>query len=200
MARAGCAAEPSRGRFDLMNVTNAADRSAGGYPFPGQLAVRGTQVLAPLANLKLADCGGGYMEYCEPAGHGRLAVIDAAAADVVSIVDLGAGCGNPGGVAAKDATAWVSCGSFAFPQVAPGALVAVDLSGGAPKLDGAPVDALRDGPLEPRVLRRAGVRHGRGVRRCGPVRSDQPRGGRPGDRVPDDPPTTFTFAADIACP
>ena len=52
-------------------------------------------------------------------------MIDTAASDALSVVDLGAGCQNPGGLAEHEGTLWVACG-------ASGALVPVDVSGAAP--------------------------------------------------------------------
>jgi hypothetical protein len=56
-------------------------------------------------------------------------------------VDLGPGCTNPGGLALAGAVLWVSCGGS-------GALVPVDLSGGAPVVGG----ALSPGVLAPGKL------------------------------------------------
>lgn len=116
--------------IDLLSVAGSAD--AGGYPFPSKLAVHGSRVYATLANLKRADCGGQWYGYCQPAGNGKLAVIDPAAANVVSIVDLGPQCRNPGDIHVDGDVAWISCGSFGFRTEAPGAVVPVDLSGATP--------------------------------------------------------------------
>ena len=67
-----------------------------------------------------------------------LAVIDPADSDALSIVDLGAGCGNPGSMAVLGSTLWVACGSWTFPVAAPGVLVPVDLTQ-APPAVGAPL-------------------------------------------------------------
>jgi len=110
-------------------VAGAADDGA--YPFPTRIGALGTRLYVTLANLESADCGGGIIAYCKPAGSGRLAVIDTSD-DSVSIVDLGADCKNPGAVAISGTTAWVACGSFTFASEAPGAVVPVDLSGATP--------------------------------------------------------------------
>jgi hypothetical protein len=117
--------------IDLASVAGAADEGA--YPFPSELAVRGTKVYAILANLEKGDCGGGWMAYCQPAGDGRLAVIDTADADAVSIVDLGPSCKNPGALQIAGDTAWIACGSYSFSDLAPGAVLPVDLSGPTPQ-------------------------------------------------------------------
>lgn len=133
---AACAADPLRtpcgalaGKIDLLAVPGAYD--APGRPYPGRAATYGGRVFVTLANLKKAtlSCGTGctYTAWSEPAGHGKLAVIDPAKGDAVTIVDLGAGCGNPGSLEVHGDTLWVACGSWTFPSVAPGALVPVDL-------------------------------------------------------------------------
>jgi hypothetical protein len=123
--------------IDLTQVAGAADE--GGYPFPSKLAVRDGKVYVTLANLASADCGGGFVGYCKPAGDGKLAVVDPAKGDAVSIVDLGPGCMNPGAIVVSGNTAWVACGSFTFQEIAPGAVVPVDLSGPSPVV-GTPID------------------------------------------------------------
>jgi hypothetical protein len=115
--------------LDLTKVAGAFDE--GGYPFPSKLAVRGSKLYVTLANLKLADCGFG-SGYCQPAGNGKLAVVDTADGDAVSIVDLTSACRNPGAISISGDQAWVACGSFTFSTEAPGAVVQVDLSGAAP--------------------------------------------------------------------
>ncbi|HEY6099297.1 MAG TPA: hypothetical protein VIW03_07695 [Anaeromyxobacter sp.] len=115
--------------IDLLPVPGAAD--APGLPFPsGALAVDG-KVYVTLANLMedTLSCGTGcsYTAYVKPAGHGKLAVVDPGANDAVQVVDLGAGCGNPGALALSGSTLWVSCGSFSYPALAPSALVPVNL-------------------------------------------------------------------------
>jgi hypothetical protein len=93
-----------------------------GFPFPSRaVAVEAPpgrfRVFVTLANLKL----GAFGYYTDPAGHGRLAVVDAGAGDALSAVDLGPDCLNPGGIAALGTTVWVACGGT-------GKLVPVDAS------------------------------------------------------------------------
>jgi hypothetical protein len=92
----------------------------------------GGRAYVTLANLAedTISCGTGctYTAYVKPAGSGKLAVIDPAAADAVTIVDLGVECGNPGALALSGSTLWVSCGSFSYPDLAPSALVPVNLA------------------------------------------------------------------------
>ncbi len=122
------------GTIDLLAVPGTAD--APGLPFPSDAVASGTKVYVTLANLKLAtvSCGHGcsYDAYVEPAGHGKLAIIDSATGDAVSVVDLGAACGNPGGLAAVNGTLWVACGSFSYSVAWPGRLVPVPLDAPAP--------------------------------------------------------------------
>jgi hypothetical protein len=123
----------SSSTIDLTQVAGAA--TSPGYPFPSKLAVRGTKVYVTLANLQLANCGttsSPAYGYCEPAGNGKLAIVDTAAGNAVSVVDLGASCQNPGAIAISGNTAWIACGSFTFKTTAPGAIVPVDLSGSTP--------------------------------------------------------------------
>lgn len=115
------------GSVDLAGVPGSAD--APGLPFPGKLLAVGTRVYATLANLKLATVGG-FSAYVEPAGPGRLAVLDTASGNAVSIVNLGSACGNPGGLALHGGTLWVSCGSFGFASAWPGRLVPVNVAAG----------------------------------------------------------------------
>jgi len=186
------------GAIDLMQVPGTADGGAGGYPFPGQLAVRDSKIYAPLANLKLADCGGGYMEYCEPAGHGKLAIIDAAAGDATSAIDLGADCRNPGDVDVYGSTLWVSCGSFLYPTEAPGRVVALDVSG-APTLAGAAVDVSKIVPWSLAFC--GGVGYVTDSASGAIVRFDplSRAADAPVTVCPILPPSKFTFASDIVC-
>jgi hypothetical protein len=145
---ADCVASPGTapcatvtGEIDLLAVTGAFD--APGRPFPSGVLAAGGRVFVTLANLKEAafSCGESctYTAWAEPAGHGRLARIDPANADAVDVIDLGAGCGNPGDMALDGSTLWVACGSWSFPDLAPGALVPVDLAQDPP-VAGVPVD------------------------------------------------------------
>lgn len=144
---AACAADPGGtpcgeplGEIDLMTAPGAYD--APGLPFPSAVAEAGGRIYVTLANLEEADfsCGEAcsYTAWAKPAGNGRLAVIDPAQQDALSIVDLGSGCGNPGSLALEGTNLWVACGSYSFPDLAPGALVPVDLSK-SPPVAGAPL-------------------------------------------------------------
>jgi len=124
------------GAIDLTAVEGSADQD--GYPFPSKVAVRGAKVYVTLANLKRADCGGA-TGYCQPAGNGKLAVIDTASGDAVSVVDLGAACRNPGDIRIAGDVAYVACGSYGFRTEAPGAVLPVDLAGATP-VPGAEID------------------------------------------------------------
>lgn len=124
---AACAAPPCGAVVRRISMMPGADGE--GLPFPSDVVAHGTKVYAALANLKL----GAYGYYTDPAGDGKLAVIDAAADDATTFVDLGPGCTNPGGLAIAGGVLWVSCGGS-------GALVPVDVSGAAPAA-GEPVTA-----------------------------------------------------------
>jgi stigma-specific protein Stig1 len=125
--------------------------SAGALARPSRLVAAGGRVYAALWNLDAS--------WNPPAGSsGRLAAIDPAtralAAAVVTggvagLVDLGAGCLNPAGLALDGETLWVTCGAFDYsnyPAVAitGGGVVPVDLSGATP----APGAAIPAGPGE----------------------------------------------------
>ncbi len=121
--------------IDLAAVAGAAD--APGLPFPSKALAVGGKVYVTLSNLKKPDPSSTF--YFQPAGSGRLAVVDTARADAVSIVDLGPACGNPSGLALRGTTLWVACGSFSYAADWPGRVVPVELSGAAPAV-GAAVD------------------------------------------------------------
>ena len=197
-ASTGCAAVS--GTIDLTAVDGAADADA--YPFPSKVAARGTKVYVALANLKYGECGtgSGYYAYCVPAGDGKLAVIDTASDDAVSIVDLGASCRNPGALAFSGSTLWVACGSYSFATAYPGVVVPVDFSGSTPAV-GTAVDASAVVPG--------------GLAICGGLGyvTDQASGAvlrfDPGTGAADAPVTVcpispgnygYAYAADIACP
>lgn len=112
---------------------NAAAFDAPGLPFPSRVAATDGKVYVTLANLKKVTDGPLAGFYVDPAGPGRLAVIDTARDDALSIVPL-EGCLNPGAIAVNGAEAWVACGG----GDAPG-LLRIDLSGAAP----APEPAVR---------------------------------------------------------
>jgi hypothetical protein len=135
---ATCTAPPCGAVVRHVSMLPAAD--AGGLPFPSDVVAHGTKVYVALANLKL----GTYGYYTDPAGDGKLAVVDAAADDAVSFVDLGPGCTNPGGLALDGDVLWVSCGGSA-------ALVPVDLAAGA-ATPGDPVSTALQGVYAPGKL------------------------------------------------
>lgn len=106
-------------RVDLRPLADAP-----GLPFPSRAVAVGTRVFVTLSNLKLGSSG----YYTEPAGDGKLAILDAAGGDALSSVAL-PGCTNPGGLAATadGRTLWISCGGS-------GELLPVDL--GTPESPG----------------------------------------------------------------
>lgn len=170
--------------ISLQGVPGAAD--APGLPFPSGAVAVGDRVYVTLANLKL---GSGY--YGTPAGPGKLLVVDTAAADALSVVQL-PGCENPGAITAAGTKLWIACGGTS-------AVLAVDVSGSAP-VPGAPVAS--------------GVASG-GIAICngmgyvtdqwsGDVVRFDPAGALPTLRMagvcPVYPPTTgFAWAADVTC-
>jgi hypothetical protein len=106
-------------RILLEGLPGAYD--APGLPYPSGAVAVGSRVFVSLANLKL----GGFGFFTAPAGNGRLLVIDTAAGDATSAVDLGPGCTNPGALAVAGSTVWVSCGGNS-------AVVPVDVSATTP--------------------------------------------------------------------
>jgi hypothetical protein len=130
-----CGSVPRRISLEDPNTPGAClpgTCDAPGFPFPSRaVAVEAPpgrfRVFVALANLKV----GAFGYYTDPAGDGRLAVVDTANGDALSAVDLGAGCLNPGGLAALGTTLWVACGGS-------GALLPVDASAENPSV-GAPV-------------------------------------------------------------
>jgi hypothetical protein len=129
------------GSVDLRSVPGAS--TAPGLPLPSEVAVAQGRVYVTLANLAL---DGGY--YVKPAGHGKLAEITPGAPDRVAIVDLGASCANPGALALHGTTLWVACGSFGYPDLAPPALLPVELAAVAPAPGAAlPVPGIVPGKL-----------------------------------------------------
>ncbi len=135
---AACVTPPCAEVVSRISVTGGAD--AGGLPFPSAAAVVGAKVYVTLSNLKL----GQYGYYTDPAGNGKLAVIDSAAGDALTLVDLGAACTNPGALAVRGEVVWVSCGGT-------GNLLPVDVSGASPVL-GAPVSLAVAGVYVPGKL------------------------------------------------
>jgi len=121
---------PCLGAPTYLDVSAGAD--APGLAFPGRSVSAIGRVYVVLANLKkicftdttrtppVTSC-----YWTDPAGPGKLAVIDPAGPSV-SYVSLSAACGNPGGLALHGSRLWVACGS--------GGLAEVDLTGAAPML------------------------------------------------------------------
>jgi len=110
---ASCAAPPCAAvskRISLENLPGAYDAAAGGLPFAAGAVAVGSRVFVTLPHLKLATFPGGGSFYTDPAGSGRLLVIDTANGDAASVIDLGAGCTNPGAAVASGSTVWVACG------------------------------------------------------------------------------------------
>ncbi len=131
-ASATCAAPPCGSVMKRISLDQPSDLftpgtyDPPGFPFPSRAAAVEAppgrfRVFVTLANLRLGPFG----YYTDPAGNGRLAVIDTFAGDALSALDLGAGCQNPGGIAALGTTVWVACG-------ASGTLVPVDASAESP--------------------------------------------------------------------
>jgi len=128
-----CSAPPCAGVakvISLSGVTGAAD--APGLPFPSGAVAVGSRVYLTLANLKL----GGFGYFTDPAGDGKLLVIDAGNADALSVVPL-PGCTNPGAIAAAGTRLWIACGGSAnvlpvdiSATPAPGTAVAVGVTSG----------------------------------------------------------------------
>ena len=111
---------PCLGPPAYLDVSGGAD--APGLAFPGRSVTVAGKVYVVLANLKL----GGYGYFTDPAGPGKLAIIEPADGSV-SYLSLGAGCGNPGGLAVHGTSIWVACSAYGASGV-----VAVDLSGASP--------------------------------------------------------------------
>jgi hypothetical protein len=130
-AAASCGAVT--GAIDLTAVPGAAD--PGALPFPAAAVAAGRRVYVALANLTedTISCGPScsYTGWVKPAGDGRLAVIDPGAGDAVSIVPL-PGCRNPGALAVSGTTLWASCGALSYPDLAPSAVVPVNLAATPP--------------------------------------------------------------------
>jgi hypothetical protein len=173
----------------------AAGADAPGQPFPSDVAVAGGRVFVSLANLEYADLGG-FAGWIRPAGNGKLAVIDTARGDELSFVDLGPECGNAGALALRGSTLWVACGSFSFPDLAPGRVVPVDVAG-AP-LPGAALDA---SAVVPGGLAFCGAFGYVTDQASGTVLRFDPAGAAPDLTVAVCPtgPFGYAWAADLAC-
>jgi YVTN family beta-propeller protein len=173
-----------------MGVPGAFDAQA--LPFPFGVLAAGTKAFVALANLKLSAPDPRFgQNYTVPAGSGRLAVIDSAAGDAVSIVDLGAGCQNPGGLALEGSTLWVACGS--------GAVLPVAIGGLAPVV-GAPI-ATPAGIVPGNVAVCRGIGYVTDQFSGAVVRFDSTAKSILGSTTvcPVDPVSQFAFAADVAC-
>lgn len=173
------------GSIDLAAVAGSSD--APGVPAPGRTLAVGSNVYVALANLNPTTYA--------PAGSGRLAVIDTAASNAVSIVDLGAACGNAGGLALHGTTLWVSCGSFGDPANWPGRLVPVELSGAAPRVR----TAVSTGTILPNGLRFCGDRGFAGDMASGQVLPFDPLARTAGTAVDVCPKLRYAYVADVVC-
>lgn len=180
------------GTIDVLAVPGSFD--APGYPFPNQVATVGSRVFVSLPNLKLRADG---KYYTAPAGNGKLLVIDTAAKDATSIVDLGPGCKNPGDLAVLGSTVWVACGSWAFPAEAPGTIVPVDVSG-APRV-GAAVDATAIAPGNVAFCGGRGYVTDQTSGKVLPFDPSSRVAGSPAEVCPVSPVSFFAWASDIAC-
>jgi len=173
-----------------MNVPGAYD--APGLPFPYRLVAAGTKVYVALANLKLSPPDPKYgSNYTIPAGNGRLAVIDTAAGDAVSIVDLGASCQNPGGLALDGATLWVACSS--------GAVVPVAIGGALPSVGSAIAAPAGLVPGNVTVCRGTGYVTDQYSGSVAPFNTASAAMAAPVVVCPTDPTAGFALAADVAC-
>jgi hypothetical protein len=119
LATCGLSTRPGHCLTTVSTVDLSGGADAPGLPFPGRSLSAGGKVYLTLANLKV----GTSTYYTDPAGPGRLAIIDPADTSV-TFLSLGAACGNPGGLAIHGQSIWVACGT--------GGLVAVDLTGPSP--------------------------------------------------------------------
>jgi hypothetical protein len=187
------------GRFErTIDLKVAGAYDAPGAPFPSRALAVGSKVYVTLGNLKFADFGGGFAGWFQPAGSGRLAVVDTARADAVSVVDLGASCGNPGGMALSGSTLWVACGSLSFAADWPARLLPVSLA--TAPAPGAPIDP---SPVIPNgVVICGGVGYVPDMS-SGLVRTFDPATGAFGEPVEVCPlsggPFPFAYVADVAC-
>jgi hypothetical protein len=131
--------------IDLRGLGSPPD----GMAMPFRLAVVGERLYVTLTNIRYVPAP----VYQEPAGNGRLAVIDLTTDDLVpgvNPVDLGAACQNPQGIAVRGSTVWVSCGFFVYNgnTVTGAAFVPVLVSGTSPAVGVAvPVTAAAPGAL-----------------------------------------------------
>lgn len=131
--------------LDRIPVDALAD--AGGKPFPWNVRAVDGRVFVSIGNM----VPGSFSPFVprSPAGHGKLAVIDAAHGNALSSVDLGAGCENPNALAVDGAQLWVTCNWTDSHAVLPVSL-------GTPPVPGTPVDlgavAGAAGPIVPGAI------------------------------------------------
>jgi hypothetical protein len=182
------------GEIDVAALAGSAD--APGLPFPASVAAVDGRVFVTLTNLA-QECGDFGCFYSRPAGSGKLLVVDAARGDATSVVDLGAGCVNPSGVAALGTTLWVTCGAVFHPDLAPGAIVTLDLTR-SPLAPSAPI------PLHPFIPGKLAFCGGAGYvgdQATGDVIRFDPSARTFGEPVPVCPtgPFGFTSVSDLAC-
>jgi hypothetical protein len=123
------------GTIDLLAVPGSHD--APGLPLPTGAVAASGRVYVSLSNLA-DDPTDTFAFYVKPAGSGKIAVVDPAG-PAVSILDLGSACWKPGAMSLQGTTLWVACGSFSFPDLAPGVLLPIELSSGTPVI-GTPID------------------------------------------------------------
>ncbi len=120
--------------IDLLAVDGASDPP--GLPTPSDVVAAAGRVFVGLSNLA-DDPNDPWPFWVVPSGPGKLAVVDPSAGDAVSLLELGADCTKPGPLALRGTTLWVGCGSLSFPDLAPGALVPIDLSNPTPSVGAA---------------------------------------------------------------
>jgi len=113
---------PCLGPPTYLDVSAGAD--APGLAFPGRSVASDGRVYVLLANLKKGASG----YFTDPAGPGKLAIVDPAGPSV-SYFSLSTACANPGGIALHGTTLWVACAAFGA-----SGLAEVDLAGGSPAL------------------------------------------------------------------
>lgn len=173
-----------------MNVSGAFD--APGLPFPYRLVAVGTKVYVALANLKLSPPDPKFgSNYIIPAGNGRLAVIDTGANNAVSVVDLGAACQNPSGLAVDGSILWVSCSN--------GAVVPVAIAPLTPAVGSAIATPSGFVPGNVTVCRGAGYVTDQFTGSVARFETVARTMGPAVDICPTDPIVGFAFAADVAC-
>jgi hypothetical protein len=179
--------------IDLASIPGTSNPP--GLPTPSDVVAAAGRVFVGLSNLA-DDPGDPFPFWVIPSGPGKLAVIDPAS-DAVSLLALGPDCTKPGPLALRGSTLWVGCGSLAFPDLAPGALVPIDLSGGAPSI-GPAIDVA---PLVPSALAFCGGMGYVADQASGAVLTFDPDAGTTVARADVCPagPFGFTAVSDLAC-